>query len=163
MERLPILFLFTETVQGNGFQAYVTAQGRALLERSGEGEEGEVCLMGVQPGGIAESAAGEQQAYKKFNTLYSHVLKDMANETESYDVFELKVQRFFKEVCDPAQEEWWAAVRRVRKEHYREGSLASKPAGTPVGVTVERVEQLAVEHGATNKDYQQEPVLALAA
>jgi len=86
MDRPPLLFLFKNTVQGNGFQAYVTAQGRALVERGAE-EEGEVWVTGVQPGGIAEGAQDEQQAYEKFNTLYTPVLADAAAEAKNFDMF----------------------------------------------------------------------------
>ena len=141
MDRLPLLFLFKNTVQGNGFQAYVTVQGRALVERGAE-EEGEVWVTGVQPGGIAEGAQDEQQAYEKFNTLYTHVLADAAAETKNFDMFTVEVRHFFNEVCVPAEEAWWKAVRAVRTEGYTEESLEKKPAGTPVGVTIERVEQL---------------------
>ena len=159
MDRLPLLFLFKNTVQGNGFQAYVTAQGRALVERGAE-EEGEVWVTGVQPGGIAEGAQDEQQAYEKFNTLYTHVLADAAAEAMNFDMFAVEVRHFFNEVCVPAEEAWWKAVRAVRTEGYTEESLEKKPAGTPVGVTIERVEQLMLEQQAAAEEPQQERALA---
>ena len=155
MNKLPLLFLFNNTVQGNGFQAHVTAQGRALVERGAE-EEGEVWVTGVQPGGIAEGATDEQQAYKKFRRLYQDVLLDVADEAEDFEVFTVRVQDFFKEICTTSEALWWEAVQHVREEGYAEESLKKKPAGTPVGVTVERVEQPALEHHPASEDVQQE-------
>ena len=159
MDRLPLLFLFTNTIQGHGFRAYVTAQGRALVERGAE-EEGEVWVTGVQPGGIAEGAQDAEEAYEKFKTFYHEVLLDIADEAESFEVFELRVQDFFREVCDISQDMWWEAVQAVRAANYTEAPLKKKPAGTPVGVTVELIEQPLLEQRLASEEPQPERALA---
>ena len=159
MDRLPLLFSFKNTISGEGFQAHVIIQGRALVERGVE-EEGEVWLTGVQPGGIAEGAKDMEEAYEKFKAGFREVLLDIADGAENFNVFELRVGEFLREVCTESEKMWWQAVRTVRARGYTEESLEKKPADTPVDVTIERVERLMLEQRTAPEEPEQEYDLA---
>ncbi len=162
MDRLPLLFTFKDRVYGDGFLAYIKAQGRALAERGPE-EEGKVWITGVQPGGIAEGAESQPEACTKFKDTYKSVLFDIALEAKTFNTFKREVQNFFNEVCGPAEKEWWDAVEQVRKKGYTEKGLHKKSAEeTEIKITVKKVKSTP-EYNTVDAEDRQPPELDLAA
>jgi hypothetical protein len=117
-------------------------------------------VTSVQPGGIAEGAQNEEEAYKKFKALFLDVLYDVADEAENFEKFRLGVQDFFKGVCHTTEKMWWEAVQAVRREEYTEEGLTKKPAETPVDVIIECVKQPCLEYQNVAEEAEQETALA---
>ena len=162
MDRLPLLFTFKDLVYGDGFLADIEAQGRALAERGPE-EAGQVWITGVQPGGIAEGAESQPEAYAKFKNTYQAVLFDIALEAKTFNTFKRAVQNFFNEVCGPAEKDWWDAVEQVRKKGYTEKGLQKKSAEeTEIKITVKKVKSTP-KYNTMNAEGRQPPELDLAA
>ena len=118
MNRCPLIFSFSEKVEGNGFIANVKMRGRIL----GVNENGEMWMYGVQPGGIAACGMGEGATYLEFRQTYSEfrrtlqsVLFDISIDSPDYDTFHRDTIRFFDEVSESTEEEWWEAVREARE------------------------------------------------
>ena len=163
MDRLPLLFTFKDRVEGNGFLADIEAQGRVLAVRDPE-EEGKVWMNGVQPGGIAEGGKSQRKAYRAFKNIYKSVLFDIALEAKNFNEFKLETEKFFAQVCRPIEEEWWNAVKQVRKERYTEEGLRKKSAKkTEVKITVTDVKQFTPEHNTIEAECQQLPKMDMAA
>ena len=149
MTNLPLLFTFKDRVEGRGFLADVEAQGRVLCVC----EDGEVWMNGVQPGGIAATGKNKNKAYAAFKNAYKTVLFDIALEVEDFDTFKSEAEAFFYQVCDPTAEEWWEAVRRVKKTKYAKEGLRKKSAkGTEVTIAVQNVEHFTPENNVVDAE-----------
>lgn len=118
MNHCPLIFNFTEKVEGDGFMADVKMRGRILWVKEG----GEMWMYGVQPGGVAACGKGEgatylefRQTYLEFRRTLQGVLFDISIDSPDYNSFQRKIRRFFKEVSKPTEEEWWEAVREARE------------------------------------------------
>lgn len=162
MDRLPLFFTFQDRVFGNGFLAEVEACGRAVAECNPD-EEGMVWINDVQPGGIAAGAATRTAAYGKFREAYREVLFDIAEEEATFANFKKAVRQFFVEVCQPTDEEWWAAVVQVRAVGHQEEGLARKSADTTEAtITIQKVKSTPA-YNVTPVEEQQLVVLDMAA
>ena len=105
-----IVFSFRDTVEGSGFLARVTTQGRALIAS----DDDSWWVYGVQPGAIADSGDSPQGAYAAFRQAFTKVLFDFASGAESFDKFEQEVQSFFEAVDASEEDRWRAAVEALR-------------------------------------------------
>ncbi len=110
MKHYPILFTFRDKVLGNGFLADVTVHGRALAAE----EEDGWWMYGVQPGDIAAGGSTFAEAAAEFHKTYTAVLFDIAEDAKDHKVFKAEVDRFFKEINGPTEDEWATAVTEVR-------------------------------------------------
>ena len=110
LQRLPLLFTYTDVVSGNGFRSRVTACGRVLAEEEAEGW----WFYGVQPGGLAASGDTALEAHSKFREDFRLILFDLAEESTSFEDFKNRVERFFNEVTEDTLAEWKETVQAVR-------------------------------------------------
>lgn len=111
MKVFPLIFSFRDVIQGNGFAATVTMNGRALLTIE---DDGDVWLDGVQPGSIGGGGKAQEAALLDFKSNYLSVLFDIANDASTLDAFKAGVQSFFDYTCAVDLETWqatWAAER----------------------------------------------------
>jgi hypothetical protein len=107
----PLVFTFQHPIMGNGFIAYVVTKGRVLLSDEGDGD---LWMSGVQPGGIAGGGHERAEALGEFKKGYLSVLFDIAEESVSYEDFEVAAKAFFAEKNDENERTWLAAVKAVR-------------------------------------------------
>ena len=118
MNHCPLIFNFTEKVEGDGFMADVKMRGRILWVKEG----GEMWMYGVKPGGVAACGKGEgatyfefRQTYLEFRRTLQGVLFDISTDSPNYPSFKRKIEKFFDEVSGPTEERWWEAVEEARK------------------------------------------------
>ena len=107
----PILFSHRDLVAGNGFVAFVAADGHALLTH----EDAGCWLYGVTPGGIAGGGLRWAEAVREFKKSYLSVLFDIAGEADSFGDFQRQVEAFFHEVNEPNREAWDVAHGEVKQ------------------------------------------------
>lgn len=158
MKHFPLLFMFNDIVLGKGFLASVTMNGRALAAE----EEDGWWMYGVQPGDLAAGGSTFAEARAEFNKEFTAVLYDIAEEARDSDNFKAEVKLFFGGVNRPVEEEWHAAVTRLRSGGLTEvlsDKLPVKPADSPLGVEIEVLNLSAI----TPQQNVQDPQLALAA
>ncbi len=136
MERYPILFGRRELIEGNGFVAGVDVNGRALLVKDGDEE---YWVEGVNPGGFAARGASPSEALAAFCDEHRVVLFDIASEAGDFSEFKAGVERFFQETNETALQDWNAAVAEVREGKITADWLDKRPAESPRGVEVVRV------------------------
>lgn len=119
MKTFPLLFTYTNIARTPAFHAVVTTKGRALLIYH-EGDSW-VC-RGIEPGGL--DAEGEEaiDATKQFATEFQRVLEDIADDAETFPVFELAVRRFFEDPSRDGDRVWHDAVVDIQS-----GSTAGDP------------------------------------
>jgi len=110
--KYPLLFSFRDLIAGKGFVAGVVVDGRVLLEEEGDGE---VWMYGVQPGGVAGGGPSRDAAFREFKNRYISVLYDVAQDADSFAVFEREVTAFFNTVSDGTGRDWEAALAEVRR------------------------------------------------
>src|SRR5438045_1576115 len=92
--KIPLLFTYRDTLFGNGFIVEVNARhGRALCVREADA----FWMYGINPGGIAAHGSDPDEAHIAFRTTFSNILKDLADEADSFDAFRATVVRFFDE------------------------------------------------------------------
>ncbi len=137
MTRFPLLFGRRELVEGNGFVARVVVHGRALLVD----EDGEFWVEGVNPGGFAAHGATTGEALAQLCEELRTILFDIATGTRTFEEFRLEAERFFAETNETAEAEWKEAVEQVRAGLITADWLEKKPAESPLGISVEQVDQ----------------------
>jgi len=152
MEKYPILFSRRELIEGNGFIAGVSVNGRALLSA----ENGETWVEGVNPGGFTAKGSSSSEALAAFGEEFRLVLFDIATEAASFEVFKTSVEAFFNETNRTALREWEGAVTEVRQGKLAADWLDRRPAESPLGIEVVRIRQPKAAHN-------QEGVAAIAA
>lgn len=132
--RFPLLFTFRDTLFGNGFVVEVCASnGRVLCSHEADG----VWMYGVNPGGMSAHGADAVAARQEFNATFSRILKDLAQETRSFDEFKQVVAEFFEDTNKGNEADWDEAVKRVRAGKVQIADLASVPAESPRNLSVE--------------------------
>lgn len=128
----PILFTYRDLLAGNGFVAGVEIKGRYLMSE----ENGEVWVDGVEPGGIGVGGGSQKEAAAAFRQMYQKVLFDIALEAKTFDKFKAEVEKFFRDVNEPISQEWWNAVKLVRKGRVTSEWLGKESADSEMGVHV---------------------------
>ncbi len=124
MSAFPFFFTFSDKVEGNGFVANVKMMGTVL----GMKEDDSTWMYGVQPGGIAATGQNEDEAFSTFRRTCTSVLFDMAEESENFSKFKLRVEAFFNEICEETKGEWDEAVEAVRRGDIESEGLEKKNA-----------------------------------
>lgn len=132
--KLPIIFSYRDTLFGPGFVVEVHAtNGRALCVREHDG----VWMYGVNPGGMAAGGTDVESAHGAFRTMFSDVLKDLANEATSFDGFAAMVRAFFDDTNVGFAPEWDDAVLAVRNHEVDPGKdIPRIPAESPRTIAV---------------------------
>lgn len=112
MIRYPILFgPHGGLVAGNGFIAHVAIRGRCLLEETDE----EFCsALGVNPGAVAGDGVNLGEAYSDLVERVRLIVVEIAEEASDYEDFAAQVRSFVLETNRPNEEDWKAAVAKVR-------------------------------------------------
>lgn len=141
MNAYALVYNFTDDVNGEGFLARVTAQGRALAVNEGDGW----WVYGVEPGGIAASGETPREACHEFRQAFTKVLYDFAADVKVFDDFTGEVRRFFHERDGTEEERWSATVAALRGRSPAEGPFHALPTVTeePARVAVERLDEAA--------------------
>jgi len=150
---LPLVFSFRRTLFGTGFVVEVKANhGRALCVHEDDG----VWLYGVNPGGMAARGDDEAEARAEFARTFTGVLKQLAQETKSFDEFRDLVRRFFDETNVGFEPDWVEAVRRVREDGVKAEGLPQLSADAPRNISIE----IKAAYSATDNDSELESALA---
>ncbi|HET9228736.1 MAG TPA: hypothetical protein VFR31_18800 [Thermoanaerobaculia bacterium] len=137
MMRYPILFGRRELIEGNGFVASVSVNGRALLTEDANG----LWVEGVNPGGFAAQGDSRQEALSEFCSELRAVLFDIAADAGAYEEFRTSVEQFFQETNAAAAREWDEAVQEIRAGRVTADWLAQRPAESPLSVEVALIRQ----------------------
>ena len=140
MKSYPLVFLFPDTVAGDGYLARVTMSGRVLLT---EEDDGDVWMFGVQPGGVAGGDHSHEAAFAEFQHNYRTVLFDLAAEARSFEEFERAVREFFETINEPTSKDWDRALRDVRAARISLPELSTQVNPAPPTLSIEK---LAPEH-----------------
>lgn len=168
MAQYPVMFTLRDAVSGNGFLAGITLSGRALMMREGDGKW---WLYGVRPGAIAESGATPEEAFLRFRNAYKSLLFDFAEESATYDLFKINVERFYAQPDKEEEDRWVKAFNDLRsgKAMPEEAFFAQlpkeDPEKRPTQITVERLDKPEARYTAMDNvpDYISGPQLAKAA
>jgi len=112
MSAFPILFGYRDLIACRGFFAFVSADGRALLQQERDGTH---WLYGVYPGGIAGGGKEIAEAARDLKKRYLSVLFDIAEEALTFEDFKAQVEGFFNDVNDPVARDWEGAHARVKR------------------------------------------------
>jgi hypothetical protein len=157
MNHYPLLFNFRDKVSGDGFLASVSVQGRGLAADEDDGW----WMYGVEPGDLAAGGATFAEAQCEFRKTFTSILFDIAEDAKDFKTFRAEVNRFFKGINHPTEEEWNAAVLEVRAGKITSDaiskSLPTRPANSPRSVEVKLLQSF------TLKDNVLEPLMAIAA
>ena len=137
MTRYPILFGRRELIEGNGFVASVSLNGRALLTEDDNG----LWVEGVNPGGFAAQGESRHEALSEFCSELRVILFDIAAEARSYEEFQPAVEQFFRESNATALREWEEAVQEIRAGRVTADWLAQRPAESPLSIEVTLIRQ----------------------
>ena len=136
----PMIFTIRELVSSQNFMAGITASGRALMVKEGDGAW---WLYGVEPGGIAETGVSPQEAYLRFVEAFKAILSDIATGVAEFEKFQESVKHFFHEADESEGMRWQQALDAIRSGTLVPGqpfsSLPKQPADTPRFVSVERL------------------------
>lgn len=163
MNHCPLIFTFSEKVEGNGFMVDVKMRGRILWVK----ENGETWMYGVQPGGLAACGRDEGETYLEFRQTFLEfrrtlqgVLFDISIDSEDFRSVKKEIEKFFEEVSRPTEEKWWEAVREAREGHITvEGMpIVNADAKEPY-IEVNKIEKPKARHNVL-ASYPLEPDLA---
>lgn len=153
----PIMLTLQDPISGNGFMARVTLSGRALMRF--EDEDGRWWMYGVRPAGITAPGENIEGAFLAFRSRYKEILFDIAQESESFEDFETKVQRFFNETDADGEDEqlWEAALVAIRSGSCQPpppfaNLVRRSPESNPSFIKVERVDSEAKDISLTPSD-----------
>ncbi len=108
---IPIMFSFTDPIEGLGFIARVKTNGRAVVEK-----EDERCwwINGVTPGGVCAYGDTVQAALDSFRLTYRKVLLDCAARCRTFEDFRAEVGLIFSSTTDDIMSEWQQAALMLR-------------------------------------------------
>jgi len=110
MTQYPLLFTFTDKVEGKAFLAEVIVYGRLLAEEA----DGVWWMYGINPGGLAASGKTRSEAYTEFRSSLMKVLFEIAADEPDFYAFRKRAKEFFDEADDESVAEWESARERVR-------------------------------------------------
>jgi len=141
----PIMITLQDAVSGNGFLAGITLSGRALMRKESDGKW---WMYGVRPAAIAESGDNPEETFLRFRMSYKETLLDIAQESDTFEVFKTEVERFFSEpdADDEDARLWESALAAIRRDNIAPPEPFSKlpresPESKPSQVTVERLDK----------------------
>jgi len=138
----PVLFGYRDLIAGNGFVAFVKADGRALLSE----EDGGCWFYGVNPGGMAGGGKNREDAAREFKKSYLSVLFDIAAEARTFADFKAEVDAFFGEINRPTEREWSLAHQAVRRGDLTDLTLPRvKIEDRPTSISVAMVHEATAE------------------
>ena len=153
MSDFPVIFTVRDAIYGNGFLAWVTMTGHAVVR---EEEDGEWWVYGVCPGGIAASGDSPAEAYQNFRETYKNVLFDLVEDAAKYEDFYTDVKLLYNQVNEVEKERWDLALNLIRKGSLQLEDFFSKlpkqvPEERPTRFKVERLDQGAMLRPSRNK------------
>jgi hypothetical protein len=154
---IPLMFGFTDLIEGRGFVARVRTDGRAVVET----EDGSWWVNGVNPGGICAQGETAKEALQAFRSAVHEVMLDSAVRCATFHDFRAQVELIFNSTTEAMVSEWKTAAITLR-EGARAGPLDALERvrfdSRDYAVTVQK---LAVEHAEPQHDGQ--PAFAQAA
>ena len=150
--KYPLLFTYRATLFGTGFIVDVQAvNGRALCVR----ETDDYWLYGINPGGMAAHGETPDAAHAAFRKTFSHILVDLAQESVSFEAFQVAVYAFFEATNIGYESEWHDATVAVRRGDVTLEGVPRMPANSPrtIVVSLKKVEQVTPQDKYANVHY----------
>jgi hypothetical protein len=149
----PLLFEFSDLLEGNGFVAAVHANCRALARE----EDGGWWIDGVNPGAMAEGGRTIHEAHLFLLQCFRKVLLDFAKSAADFDAFRTATVDFFNQTDEESLLEWDEAVGAVRAgERTIEGLVRIPSAQRPAKIDV----VLRVRHVPSSGRIDDDPLMA---
>lgn len=143
MALYPLMFSFSQPVQGSGFAAHVHGDGRAIVEF----EDGEWWCSGVAPGSLTASGTTPAEAYVAFRSLLRQLLEDLAAEAGSYDYFVRDARALLDTVNRPNARQWEEALDALQsgklKPAHGVEKFERRKATKLEPIAIERLERMA--------------------
>lgn len=136
---IPLIFSFTDLIEGRGFIARIKTNGRAVAEQE---DTTAWWINGVTPGGVCAPGGTAQEALKSFRLAYREVLLDCALRCPTFESFRVEVQMIFDSTSAEIMGEWEGAVVALRDGRSAGplDGLERKPSDShKYGVTVEKI------------------------
>lgn len=112
MANVPLVFGFTDLIEGCGFIARVRTNGRALIE---EDEEATWWINGVNPGGVCAPGATPKEALQAFRLAVKDVLLDCAVRCKNFSAFRNEMGLIFESTTEDLVSEWQEAALALRE------------------------------------------------
>jgi hypothetical protein len=113
---IPLIFGFTDLIEGRGFIARVRTNGRALAEKDAEdGGQTTWWVNGVNPGGVCARGETATEALQAFRLTVHEVLLDCAVRCETFIKFRNEIELIFKSTTEDLVSEWQEAALALRK------------------------------------------------
>lgn len=111
----PLYFSHRESVEGKGFVAQVTMQGRVLVAREERSDSPVTAWVfyGVQPAGLSAEGESIPAAFAIFRERLKDILFSIADDADNFAQFETEVKAFFNEV-DSDAEVWAGRAAELR-------------------------------------------------
>lgn len=131
--KYPLLIQFSGVFKGAGFTAEVSAHGR--LVAADDGDDG-WWIYGVNPGALSADGPTLDDAHAHVRMALKEIMGLFASESSTFATFKERVEDFFFATNEPSEEEWRAAVDRVRANKETLANLPVGSAAFPVTVTV---------------------------
>lgn len=152
MDAYPLIFRFSSVVANDRFRARLRGTGRALAVF----EDGEWWCAGVEPGGLTEAGASPVDAYLGFRRTLEEILQQLAEDSDSVQVFTERVGEFFLRADQHDRRRWMDAVEALRR---KDSSLTQDVAALP-REAAETMPQVEIE--GANVFTEQKELLSLA-
>ena len=111
-EVIPLMFGFTDLIEGGGFIARVRTDGRALVEQD---EESTWWVNGVNPGGVCAPGATPKEALQAFRIAVHEVWLDCAVRCDTFGAFQNEVDLIFDSTTEDMVSEWQDAALALRE------------------------------------------------
>lgn len=137
LKQIPLVFTFSQVVNGNNFSASVKMQGRALLESETHDGREETWVTGIAPVGIAGGGLDRNTAFHDFKKAWIEVLFDLAIDAKNLSEFRSACAKFLSSKQASLTELWEAAVVEVRRIQFRDNALRTESADQAVTFSVE--------------------------
>jgi hypothetical protein len=168
MANYPVMFTLRDAVSGNGFLAGITLSGRGLMKRE---DDGKWWLYGVRPAAIAESGATPEEAFLRFRNAYKNLLFDFSEDSATYDLFKVNVEKFYAQPDKEEEDNWLEAFYALRsgkaipEDPFFAQLPKEDPEKRPTQIAVERLDKADARYTTTDNvpDYVSGPQLAKAA
>ncbi len=111
----PLYFSHRESIEGKGFVAVVSMQGRCLVAREPRADQdGDAWVFyGVQPSSLSAEGASLPAAFAAFRERLKDILFGFADEAATFEEFHAVVAEFFNDV-DADAETWAKAAADIR-------------------------------------------------
>lgn len=106
-ELIPLMFGFTDLIEGRGFIVRVHTGGRAVMEKD---EESIWWVNGVNPGGVCAPGETPKEALNAFRIALHEVWLDCAVRCDSFGAFQREAQMIFDSTTGDIVSEWQDAA-----------------------------------------------------